>query len=370
MTNLEQQLNTPNLQSLETEFALSKAEMEEFRRLPKEEQEKQKNEKLEKLKNLQVKLDEMVQEAIQTGKLGEAKKLKEQLEKEIGNLEEIIYIGESLSIDFAREIMEKNEKGRFFGPEEIRKALAIDIKEVPPIPFKQEELERAESLNQQLVLYTDKTHDDLPLTIVKMNEMVNGQTTDGGKLLYGSNGKTLKSDCWYKNEDFATKQTPVFGWRLTNKTELTDSTDSTLESKSKNYLEQTEVIIKYLKEKVFATLPIPLEFQSAIDEFERQKADIAKLISTDWEKASDMLEKLAIIRLTRESPVEAIYRLILTERGTKEKLLPVNYVWTSGRSSDGDFVYVGNADSGGVHVNGNGPGCRSGNLGASFSRSV
>jgi len=96
MSTPEQQPNTMNLQSLETELSLSKAEMEEFRKLPKEEQERQKNEKLSKLKDLQAKLDEAIQEAIQTGQIEEAKRLQEILGKGTADLEEQIYITEGL----------------------------------------------------------------------------------------------------------------------------------------------------------------------------------------------------------------------------------------------------------------------------------
>lgn len=69
---------------------MTKQELEDFKKLPKEEQEKQKQEKLVKLSDLHKKLDQAIQNAIKTGELEEAKKLKEQLEKEIKDLEEQI----------------------------------------------------------------------------------------------------------------------------------------------------------------------------------------------------------------------------------------------------------------------------------------
>jgi hypothetical protein len=90
MSTLEQQPNISNLQTLEAEVSLTKQELEDFRKLPKKEQEKQKQEKLVKLNDLQNKLDQAIQEAIKTGKLDEAKKLKEQLEKEVHDLEQQI----------------------------------------------------------------------------------------------------------------------------------------------------------------------------------------------------------------------------------------------------------------------------------------
>jgi len=87
MSKQEQQTNISNLQTLETELALSKQEMEEFRKLPKEEQEKQKDEKLAQLNNLNDKLDQLIQEAIQTGDFEEVKRLKEELNYEVNSLE-------------------------------------------------------------------------------------------------------------------------------------------------------------------------------------------------------------------------------------------------------------------------------------------
>lgn len=277
---------------------------------------------------------------------------------------------EGISLSLAREIMEKSHPGLFFGPEEIKRVFNIDISEVPPIPFTTEDLEQAEKLEQQLVLYVNTAPDGTALTIAKMNSLMQGKTSDGGKLLYNSNGPNFKTDAWYLNEDFANKQTPNLCWRLSGKTELTDPTDPSLESKSKNYLEQTVVTIKYLKEKVFINSVIPDKLQEAIQEFETEMADIATLIDSDWQKAGDMLEDLKITGLIRELPVEVIYRLILTDRGAGEKLLPVNYTWTRGRSSGGGFVNVGGADAGGADVLRWRPDDRGGLLGASLSRSA
>jgi len=88
MPTPEQQPNTSNLQSLESELSLTKQELDEFRKLPKEEQDRQKDEKLLELQKLNDKLDVAMQEAIRTGHLDEAIKLKEQLEKEVNDLGE------------------------------------------------------------------------------------------------------------------------------------------------------------------------------------------------------------------------------------------------------------------------------------------
>ncbi len=96
--------NTQNLETLTDEASLTKQELEEFKKLPKEEQEKQKQEKLAKLLELNNKLDQEIQKAIQTGELDQAKKIKEQLEKEIKDLQEQIEMTER------QEVLEKAVK--------------------------------------------------------------------------------------------------------------------------------------------------------------------------------------------------------------------------------------------------------------------
>ena len=90
MTNPEQQPNITNLQTLESELTLTKQEMEEFRKLPKEEQEKQKDKKFARLQELQVRLEQSIQEAIQSGDAQKAQELKDQLESEIKDLERMM----------------------------------------------------------------------------------------------------------------------------------------------------------------------------------------------------------------------------------------------------------------------------------------
>ena len=110
MSNPEQQPNiNSNLQTLETEVSLTKQEIEEFRRLPKEEQDRQKDEKLIRLKDLQNKLDQEIQEAIRIGKIDEVRNLTELLQKGLTDLEDQFEATESLenilSIDRSADIL-------------------------------------------------------------------------------------------------------------------------------------------------------------------------------------------------------------------------------------------------------------------------
>ncbi len=106
MKTQEQPETKSNLEALEADFSLTKKELDDFKKLPKEQKEKQKQEKLAKLSDLHKKLDQAIQEAIKTGELDEAEKLKEQLEKEIKDLEDQIEVNEHPELPGGLKIME------------------------------------------------------------------------------------------------------------------------------------------------------------------------------------------------------------------------------------------------------------------------
>lgn len=267
-----------------------------------------------------------------------------------------------LSGEIAEQIEIAREKlgDDFIGPEEIRAAFGdeVEISEIPPIPFSPEALEKAKELGQMLVLRVDKAADGSPLTMLKIHDILNDRLDADGR------GEVLRSrdDEWKMKSDFYTKESAANGWALVSKETVPDST-------SKNYLQQTETLVNYLQNEVFAGKPLPEEYQSAIDEFEREKASIAELISSDWKKATEKLEALQVNQLTRQTPVEALYDLMVRYQQTDERLLTDIYTWTNRRLSGGALVCVGYFKSDGVGVYGYEPGYADSNLGVSFSRS-
>lgn len=262
----------------------------------------------------------------------------------------------------AKEIMGEE----FFGPEEIEKAFGIRVNpdRIPGIPFAGENLERARELGQFLILRVDTADDGTPLTMVEINKLLKGKVSGGAKALYDNDGSgQLKDDAWYRGEAFATQDPPRLSWALVGKEVLPDSSN-------KNYLEQTVEIVDYLKNEVFAGKEIPVEFQSAISEFEKAKDEIGKLIDNDWQKAAKQLEELAITKLTRQTPVEILYDILVYFQNTGDRLLENMYTWTAKRSSGGEFVSVGSFDADGAYVGGADPRDQDVSLGVSFSRSV
>jgi len=256
---------------------------------------------------------------------------------------------EKLKLQLAKEIMGQD----FFGPEEVKTAFLdqVDVSEIPSIPFTSEELEKAKELGQMLILRQ-------PLTMKQISESLANKVNDDGKVLYDFK--------WYKEEKFYTTEAPEASWALVSKEVVPDSPN-------KNYLQQTQVLIDYLRNEVFKDVEIPAEYADAMNEFESEKAGIAAIVSSsvesEWRKAAQMLEELKINRLTRRSPAEALYDLVVYFQNNGERLLPDTYSWTNRRNSSGSLVYVGYFESDGVVVSGDSPGESDSYFGDSFSRS-
>jgi hypothetical protein len=274
-----------------------------------------------------------------------------------------------VTIEQAKEIFGATD---FLGPDEVKAAFLgqVEISEVPQIPFSPEELEKAQKLGQMLVLRVDKATDGSPLTMLKIHQILNDrlEADDRGKVLRS------KDDDWKMKSAFYTKESATSGWALVSKEVLgykdgEPDEDKTKVSTEKNYLQQTEILVNYLKNEVFAERPLPEEYQSAIDEFEREKAGIVAIIKSDWEDAAEKLEALQINQLIRQTPVEALYDLMVRYQQTDERLLPDKYTWTNRRYSVGSLVFVGYFKSDGVGVRWAGPGYVRSDLGVSFSRS-
>lgn len=271
-----------------------------------------------------------------------------------------IGIETKLSGELAEQIEAAKEIPDFvvFGPDEVREAYedALDLSEIPAIDFSKEELERAKELGQMLVLRVGKLADGRPLTMKRISEVLGEKTKDDGKVYFDTD--------WYKAEKFFTDDTEAIEtrWALVSKEILDNSTD-------KNYLEQTDLLVDYIKDQVFKDAEIPPEFQEAIDEFFAKRTEIATTMESDWPKAAEQLAALKLNQLVRRTPAEVAYDLMLNFQNTDERLLPDVYDWTNRRISDGDLVCVGGFESGGVRVVRVRPGSSYSALGVSFSRS-
>ena len=261
---------------------------------------------------------------------------------------------EKIDCVLAKEILGQD----FLGPDEVKAAFnnQLEIGEVPPIPFSPEDLKKAQELGQMLVLRIGKRADGRPLTMKGIGEALGEKTKDDGKVY-------LDTD-WYKNEKFFTDDAEVIEtrWALVSKEVVDNSTD-------KNYLEQTDLLVDYLKDQLFKDAEIPEEFQGAIDEFTAKRSEIETTMESDWQKAAEQLAALKLNQIARRTPAEVAYDLMLHFQNTGERLLPDKYDWTNRRHSDGYLVRVGSFKSDGVNVDGCRPVTSYPFLGVVFSRS-
>ncbi|MBI5077362.1 hypothetical protein HZB94_03190 [Candidatus Falkowbacteria bacterium] len=268
-----------------------------------------------------------------------------------------------------------------FGPEEVEKTWGVRLEEAPDIPFFVEELERARELGQFLILRVDKAPDGQPLTMKKMNELLEDK-------FKGNKRKILYNADWYKNEEFYTTDAPELHWALVSRETIPNSTNKNYlqqmsretipNSTNKNYLQQTQELVRYLTDKVFKAQPISTEYQEAIDEFERYyrqefrgktEQQIQELLSSsNWSRYAQGLSDLKINQLFRQMPVEVLYDMLMYFEASG-RLLERNDIWTNRRSSSGLLVRVDSFSTVGAHVAHWSPGSSDAGLGVVFSRS-
>lgn len=249
----------------------------------------------------------------------------------------------------------------FFGPDEIKRALGIEIKpqEIPPIGFCKKELERAKELGQLLILRADKAPDGEPLTIKKIVEIKNNQTADGGKLLYTIG----QSNCFYRDKYFFTSNPIKLSWALVSAQAIAGTNGS-------NYLVQTERLADYIKSKVFKNRQLPKGYQEAFVELDKEKAAIDSILEYDWPAAAAKLENLKITQLFRRDPTENIYDNVVVIDGLTGgmKLLGGILDWSKERGPDGGFLRTGNWGAIGATVCSRSPAFSSVCLGVCLSR--
>ena len=257
----------------------------------------------------------------------------------------------------SREAAEAMGAGNVLGPERAAATFGLDLEslEIPPVPFSVAELERAKELNQFLVFRVSKAADGSPLSMRKMSEVLSPRFKAENK------GAVLRNIDWCKDDPFFRDDAPAAGWALVSR-------EVVLNTPSKNFLQQTEELVRYLRDDAFKGRELPQKYLDAIAQFEAAKPGIAAIIGSEWKKAAERLEALDITSLTRQSPAEAAYDAMLVFDRTGVRHLPGIYTWTSRRSSDGFLVFVGLFDPAGLFVNGLGPGNSSASLGVAFSR--
>ncbi len=285
---------------------------------------------------------------------------------------------ETVSIEQAQEILGKEN---VIGPEDVKKTWGYIPENIPPIQFSREALERAKKFGLFLELRIKNDKEGNPLTMKRMNELKSNLA--GGKLFFNADNN--------KNKPFFIDDTSELEWALVSKDILGDGPEGNeYQTTNKTYLEQTEIIKKYLQKKLFKDRSLPEEIAQAIQEYEmylnshsefftnpsgrvfKSSEELANILNTDdkWRKYAEELSGLKINQITRHIPRDIIYDVISYYEKNNEKLLENVYTFTSRLDSDGKLVSVGDADSDGAPVFDGGAGRRLGNLGVSFSCSL
>lgn len=144
-----------------------------------------------------------LQEYVQNREAFPREQLKELCRKVIDKIKEIKKLF-NVKIEEAREIMGENF---FMGPEQVKKAFGVELdpKEIPKIPFSREQLEKAKSLNQFLVLRVGVAADGEPLTMKKMNGILEESfiRKNEGRILQDESVRDPQMEfVKYENKDF------------------------------------------------------------------------------------------------------------------------------------------------------------------------
>jgi hypothetical protein len=234
----------------------------------------------------------------------------------------------------AKKILGKD----FLGSDAIAAALGLDAvpTKIPRIPFTREELKNVlDSTDQFLILRTENLS-DFERSLFKLG-----------------------------NE--AMENPPTTRWALVTKEPMEASFDKT-------YLEQTELFVRHLQERVFRDRKMPEEYADAIREFESQKAKLKSLskkhVFEGWKNVAKRLSELKITQLCRQSHDEVLYDLVMYENANKQYLLGKNWTFTSSLHENGYLVDIGLFDDQSVLCTGVEPGFHDYELGACFVRTI
>ncbi|MFA4954324.1 MAG: hypothetical protein WC641_03365 [Patescibacteria group bacterium] len=227
---------------------------------------------------------------------------------------------ESVSPQEAIEILGREN---VHGIEDVEAMLGqgfVDISKVPSIPYTADDLNKSNEIKEKtgveemLVLFV-ADEDGKPLTGERMNELIQAEYDKLGL------GKFLLNTDWYKNKDLFTKLGLNYEWKLITKQTIPGS-----KNKRHHY--------------------------EPGDRFTHQ--DTQEFVIEEYAKQLDIPRN----QLHRPEPFQMLYatalHLITTERldgqGKGERFLKNEYHWSDVRSSDGNLVYVGSADSVGADV--------------------
>lgn len=236
--------------------------------------------------------------------------------------------GETISSAEARAIMGERMLDFSATAELVAKFTSAESDPLPEslrdtIPFSRAELEAARELGGYLIAQP----------ALSLAELKAGQDALAGKLFYNQD--------WYDDEEFI-HQTPRAGWRLI--------IPEVAGSESKNYLEQTDLLLKTLQDQLEGGT-IPAKYQAAIEQFTAQRDAIARLLNEDnWQEAGRQLAELELTTQLRPSAAEVFWQMAVISELVGTRLHNSDFIWTSSLTSGSLLVDVGYFDAFGASV--------------------
>lgn len=90
--------------------------------------------------------------------------------------------------------------------------------------------------------------------------------------------------------------------------------------------------------------------------------------SSSWREAAKQLSELRLNQLTRRTPTELLYDLLVYFQNKNQRLLGDAYDWTTARRVDGSHLLFGDFNADGLRVGGRASEDSSPKLGVCFSR--
>ncbi|MDO8507930.1 MAG: hypothetical protein Q7S53_05210 [bacterium] len=259
-----------------------------------------------------------LQQALDDGDMQRAGEIRIEIMPHLRALQEEIKV----TPEEAKEIMGEE----FFGPEEVELALGqpIDRRDIPTIPFPEEDLKRAKEMGQFLILRVNKTARGESLRGWKIYEELKGAylNEEGKRNLRNTQIHPLSLET-------VSEETPEKGWALVSKEVL-------VTSKNNCYDVQTSALLSELIAAKSSGLS-DIEKKAMGELFEKSDL-ILKLQESakgeDVVQAIDILESLEGNKMLRPSITEVFYDMFVCYKTRGERLYQGQEIWTKSRNSD------------------------------------
>lgn len=269
-----------------------------------------------------------LQQALDDGDMQRAGKIRTEMMPHLRALQDEIKV----TPEEAKEIMGEE----FFGPEQVERALGqpIDRKDIPTIPFPEEDLKRAKEMGQFLILRVDKTDRGESLRGWKIYEELKNAYLDEEEKRYSKNTQVHPLSL-----ETISKEMPEKGWALVSKEVLGTS-------KNNCYDVQTSALLSELIAAKSSGLS-DIEKKAMGELFEKSDLILKIQSSTkeeDVAQAIDILESLEGNKMLRPSITEIFYDMFVYYKTRGERLYQGYEIWTKSLNSDKEgFLSIDNS---------------------------